>query len=132
MKLYLGRRDAAIRVSIKPDALVQCVTDAGHQAGFGNITYAGQTSMVQPQFLGGLTHEQEDLFFHKHRFYDWESEFRVVVFKSGPLSIPLNRGLIERITISPFGSLDPDVERCLRKKFPQRVHVSKLVTPYSA
>ena len=56
-----GKRGPAIRISVDADGFCQHVRAQGHHTAFGRVTYAGQTSMVRPQFLAkqDLTDEED-------------------------------------------------------------------------
>jgi hypothetical protein len=137
-ELY-GKRYAAIRISADQDQLKEYFDSETTRSKVtsGPVTYAGQVSMVRPQFLcqsNDMTEEENqiyDLFFHKHGFYTWEQEFRLILFQKGPVSIPLKPDLIQRITISPFGKLDLKLEDTFRQRFGDRVKASNLQVSYS-
>jgi hypothetical protein len=100
----------------------------------GPVTYHFATSLVRPQFLTPLTEPDSkkdfDLFFHKHGFFSYESEFRIVISEKGPLMIPIGDDLISSITISPFGSLAQETVTALRERFGDRVRPSAIRLPY--
>ena len=130
-----GRGDAAIRISVDHNDFREHVqAQVGMGISAGPVTYAGLTSLTRPQFVTEAhdrTEEQKRidyLFFHKHGFYTWEQEFRLILFQQGPVSIPIAPTLIQRVAISPFGKLDRMQEDSLRQQFGDRVRTSNLKT----
>ena len=130
-----GKSAPAIRLSVdsaKLDAHVRKYKPASTSS--GPVTYHFVTSMVRPQFLSPPAQpdftEDFDLFFHKHGFYSYESEFRIVISEEGPIMIPFPHDLITSVTLSPFGSLNAELTTALNKKFGERVRPSGIRLPY--
>ncbi len=126
-----GKGQPAIQVTVEAKRFFDYIKDRHPHCVGGNVTYDGQSSMINPQMWepGLLTDEQRqncDLFFHKHGFYVWENEFRTVIFASEPSFIPISDDLIESVTISPCGELPADAKRLLNERFPDCVSVSAL------
>lgn len=99
-----------------------------------SVRYGFVTSLIRPQF-GTPPSDADlkidfDLFFEKHPFYQYENEFRMVVAERGPVMIPLPEHLIQRVTLSPFGQLQPENLRLLQAKFAGRVFPSAIKLPY--
>lgn len=121
-----GRGSAAIRISIDADSFWQHAESQGHATASGDVTYGGMTSQIRPQFLGRWRlGDAEDaihhLFFHKRPKYQWEHEFRVVLFSKKGISIKMVLEKIDSVEISPLGKLDPRLKRTLRSVFGNRL-----------
>ena len=130
-----GKSAPAIRLTVDSAALDAHVRK--HKPSItssGPVTYHFATSMVRPQFLSPPTEPDSktdfDLFFHKHGFYAYESEFRIVVSEKGPVMIPFPNELINSVTLSPFGSLTTESATALKKNFGERVRLSPIRLPY--
>src|SRR5439155_19539323 len=130
-----GKSEPAIRLTVDSAALDAHVRK--HKPSItssGPVTYHFATSMVRPQFLSPPTEPDSktdfDLFFHKHGFYAYESEFRIVVSEKGPVMIPFPNELINSVTLSPFGSLTTESATALKKNFGERVRLSPIRLPY--
>jgi hypothetical protein len=102
----------------------------------GPVRYHFFTSSIFPQFVtppsDANLKTDFDLFFEKHDFYSYEEEFRMVIAERGPVMIPLPEHLIQRVTLSPFGVLQPENLSLLQEKFPKRVVPSSIKLPYGA
>src|SRR5438552_2314987 len=87
-----GKGDGAIRISVELQNFMSYVRSFGIPGVAGSVTYYFRPSNVRPQFLEpfnnptGQDRDEHHLFFHKHGFYDYEREFRVVLFEQGPLT----------------------------------------------
>jgi len=102
----------------------------------GPVRYHFFTSSIFPEFVPLPSNADLkidfDLFFEKHGFYKYEKEFRMVVAERGPVMIPLPEHLIQKVTLSPFGQLQPETLDLLQGKFPGRVVPSSLKLHYGA
>lgn len=123
-----GGGNAAIRISIDADRFCEHVKNQGHSIVYNHVTYEDQISMIHPgrHFLAraNLTNIEDPIyhfFFHKRGHYDWEREFRVIVFSTDAISIPLVPEIIESIIVSPLGKLDLNLRRSLQNQFDNRV-----------
>ena len=100
----------------------------------GEVQYHFLPSQTHPPFYIPPTDAsakvQFHLFFHKHGYYSYEKEFRMVLDELGPIRIPLPSHLITRVTISPFGRLAPANTNRLREMFAGRVEPSSIKLPY--
>jgi hypothetical protein len=125
-----GRAGAAIRISVAADRFCNHVKAQGHRVVHNHVTYEGQISMVFPNRHFLTRHEltaEEDknhhFFFHKRGKFDWEQEFRVVVFSNEKTTVPLATEMVEKVTMSPLAKLDPALEQALRDRFGDRLVV---------
>jgi hypothetical protein len=102
----------------------------------GPVRYHFFTSQDFPEFLtppaDADLKADFDLFFHKHDFYQYEKEFRMVIAERGPVMVPLPEHLIHKVILSPFGQLLPKNLHLLRQKFAGRVVPSSIKLPYAA
>lgn len=127
-----GRNEPAICLSADRDRLVEHVERSINAPGAaGSVTYQFMTSLVRPPFLrtfNGLSedqHEEYDLFFHKHSFYEYEDEFRIILFQNGPIAIPFPPNLIQSITLSKV-PIPAEILTPLRNKFGAIIQESRL------
>lgn len=126
-----GKGAGAVRISVNPEHLISHLrweTGSSKTPGVAcSVTYGFSESTVSPPeyyLLNGLTpsqHEHYDLFFHKHHFFDYEDEFRIVLFKSGPVAISLPIDVIEFVTLSPAGPPTREVLSLLRSRFDEKL-----------
>jgi hypothetical protein len=120
-----GSKGPSIRVTMDKEAFVRLIEAQTADVAHGDVTYEGLTSRVRPQFLGTWRlGEASDaihhLFFHKRLRYDWEGEFRAVLFSQHGQSIRSNSDLIYSVKTSPLGKLNPALRSDLRKMFGDR------------
>ena len=133
-----GRREASIRVSIDRKELTDLVRQKTGLSGMsGSVRYNFFTSSVRPEFLEPFnllpeTHRNDylHLFFHKHDFYRFEDEFRVIVVSENCVTVPFDQTLVTSATISPFGTFKEEVIAELKAQFGGRIKPSSLSTPY--
>ena len=101
----------------------------------GDITYHQKQSLVRPKTTTVSATIEEDpdrfyFFFHKHGFYEFEDEFRLVIGEPGPVDLPIPDDLIEGITLPPEQfphKLDPDLLKGLTGRFgADKLHKSQL------
>jgi hypothetical protein len=123
-----GLDGPAIRISIGEDAFLRRVHAGGHQTASGRTIYGGMVSLTHPQFhfrwnLGEAEDAIYHLFFDKRLCYDWEAEFRVVLFAKAGLFIP-RAPEIESVIASPLAPLDPKLVQSLRQAFGSRFYES--------
>lgn len=126
-----GRGAPAIQVTVEAQTFFAYIKGRHPQCTGGHVTYANQPSATDSEMCerGLLNPEQNEdwhLFFHKHGFYGWEKEFRIVIFTTEPTFVPISDSLVESIIISPCERLTPNTERALRERFGARVLVSAL------
>lgn len=121
-----GSDGAAIRISVDADRFCQHLAD--RHIVHNQVTYEGQISMVHTNryFLvrRNLTADEDKdhhFFFHKRGKFEWEQEFRIVVFsRDKPMTVPLRDEFVVQIVASPLMKLDPKLERVLRARFGDR------------
>ncbi len=123
---YHGNKGPAIRVAMDREDFTRHVESQTHKFAHGDVTYEGLTSGVRPQFLGKwhlgeASDAIHNLFFHKRLCYDWEDEFRAVLFSQHGDSIQMNPNLIYSVKISPLGKLDSKLRSHLREMFGDRL-----------
>jgi len=123
-----GMSGPAICISIDENAFLRRVHAEGHQTASGRVIYGGMVSYVHPQFHGRWNlGEAEDavyhLFFDKRMCFDWEVEFRVVLFAKAGLFIP-RAPEIESVVASPLAPLDSKLIQSLRETFGERFYES--------
>jgi hypothetical protein len=71
--------------------------------------------------MASTDRENYDLFFYKHHFFDYEDEFRIVLFRTGPVTIPVPIDVIESVTLSPVGPPSPEVLSRLQLRFEDKL-----------
>jgi len=127
-----GKDKPAICLSVDRDRLVAHIERSTNAAGAaGSVTYQFMTSGIRPEFLrtfNGLDreqHEEYDLFFHKHSFYEYEDEFRIVLFRDGPVNLRLPPQLLTSITLSK-APIRREILTSLHAKFGNIVRASQL------
>jgi hypothetical protein len=121
-----GSGGAAIRISVDADRFCQHLAD--RHIVHNQVTYEGQISMVHTNryFLvrHNLTSDEDKnhhFFFHKRGKFDWEHEFRIVIFsRERPTTVALDDDMIMQIVSSPLARLQPEIERVLRARFGRR------------
>jgi hypothetical protein len=123
-----GMNGPAIRISIDEDAFLRRVHAEGHQTASGRTIYGGMVSHVHPQFhirwnLGEAEDAIYHLFFDKRLRFEWEAEFRVVLFAQAGLFIP-RAPEIESVVASPLAPLDSKLLQSLRETFGERFYDS--------
>jgi hypothetical protein len=127
-----GSSKAAIIVTADEDELVTLMKEKwGDDASAGPVRYGFKRSLVRPEFIASIHdprwEEDYDLFFHKHEFYEFEKEFRAVIFgQTEGVQLVLPDEIIKEITISPLASLQPSLLTGLKKRFGDRVQDSQL------
>ena len=93
----------------------------------GFVTYHFHSNEIFPQFpkpFNNPTNEQREkfhLFFHKHGFYDYEAEYRIVLFQDGPVMLRLPDKLIQSVSTSPFGLPNEELNVMLRSRFGEKL-----------
>lgn len=120
-----GQSDAAIIVTAESDEIADYVTSKrGDAAPTGPVTYDFEASSTCPEFIGQTNNPQWNddyhLFFHKHEFYKFESEFRAVIFgESNGVCLPLPVEMVKEITLPPaqLPQLDPNLVERLKSQF---------------
>jgi hypothetical protein len=133
-----GKQSPAILITSESSVLEAHVRQikGSDRTSAGPVRYHFFTSSIFPQFVTPPSDEgvrvDFDLFFEKHGFYSYEDEFRMVIAERGPVMIPLPESLIQAVTLSPFGQLQPDNLRLLREKFSKRVVPSSIKLSYMA
>src|SRR5262249_33279709 len=80
-----GHSQAAIMLTADENEIATLIRNArGDTASAGPVRYGFKTSHVRPEFILPIRNpeweEYYDLFFHKHEFYEFEKEFRAVIF----------------------------------------------------
>jgi hypothetical protein len=123
-----GMSGPAIRISVDEDAFLRRVHTEGHQTASGRVIYGGMVSHIRPQFhrrwnLGEAEDAIYHLFFEKRGCYEWESEFRVVLFAQAGLFVP-RAPEIESVVASPLAPLTPKLIQSLRETFGERFYES--------
>jgi hypothetical protein len=127
-----GSSKAAIIVTADEDELVTLIREKwGDDASAGHVRYGFKTSLVHPEFIESIDNprwkEDYDLFFHKHEFYEFEKEFRAVIFgQTEAIRLALPDEMVKEITISPLAPLQPSLLTGLKKRFGDRVSDSRL------
>jgi hypothetical protein len=127
-----GSSKAAIIVTADVDELGAFMKEKwGDDAPTGPVRYGFKTSYIRPEFIRSIHNsrweEDYDLFFHKHEFYEFEKEFRAVIFgQTEGVRLALPDGMVKEITISPLASLAPSLLADLKKRFGDRVQDSRL------
>ena len=131
-----GGFSPAVLVSADESVLLDHVTrhKGPERTASGPVTYHFLTSFVRPQFLTPPSdpslNADYDLFFHKHGFYSYEKEYRIVIFERGPIEVPLPPEIIQRVTLSPFGQISSANRGMLEQVFGNRLFSSSLNLPY--
>src|ERR1022692_790862 len=127
-----GQSKAAIIVTVDENELSNYVKQEwGENAVSGPVRYNFETSQPHPEFITP-THdprwnEDFDLFFHKHKFYKFEHEFRAVIFgQTDAVKMVLPTKMVKEITLSPLAALQPPLLAALREHFGARVQESRL------
>ena len=101
--------------------------------GFGGIE---RPSLTMPEALHpfhGLSWEDIGdyrLFFHKHEFYRFEDEYRIILCSSSPMRIPIPVEIVESVIVSPFSSDSGEMIDVARDFCGDRVQRSRLPRPY--
>ena len=132
-ELY-GRRQKAIRIRVDRDGLICRFSRLGFPGVYGSITYQFTHSRIRPEFLGktgSLNADQDEyyhLFFHKHGFYCYEDEFRLVCFTS-PMQL-IVEDLVSEVRMSPFAQWTESERIDLQTLFPGKVEDSALEVSY--
>jgi hypothetical protein len=126
-----GKGGGAIRISVSSDRLIAHLRLATRNSNVpgvaGSVTYGLGSSAINPPIyehwneLTSAQDEDYDLFFYKHHFFDYEDEFRVVLFGPGPIAIRIPTGVIEFVTLSPVGPPSPEVLSLLRSRFDNKL-----------
>jgi hypothetical protein len=118
-----GKGSGAIRISVEREDFARYVKGLAVPGVAGSVTYSFLHSGVRPQFLepfNNLTNEDRDeyhLFFHKHGFYNYEAEYRIVLFQQGPVTREFPDGLIRSVSLSPSGPPNEEVGSLLKSRF---------------
>jgi hypothetical protein len=89
-----GKAGPAIRISVNCDHFCRHAEAQGYHIAHYPITYEGFASGIRPPFgvrrrLTETEDESHHLFFHKRDHFRWEHEYRVILFASEALTIPL-------------------------------------------
>ena len=129
-----GRSEAAIMLTAESEKLSHYVKEQWDDAALaGPVRYDFAISSIHPEFIGITDNprwkDDYHLFFHKHKFYGFEQEFRAVIFgQLSPVELDLPDGIITGVTLPPsqLPSLQPAVIRSLEKRFGNMVRPSTL------
>jgi hypothetical protein len=129
-----GRRDVCVRVRVNREALENRLQSTSLRGAYGSVIYAGRRSLTIHEMttvMRKLTKDESEyyhLFFHKHGFYRFEDEYRIVSFgQASSISVD---DLIEEVVTSPFGTWSTEEREKLERAFPGRVKSSMLAVSY--
>jgi hypothetical protein len=121
-----GGNGPAIRISVDVDSFLKHVRSEAGQIAAGNVTYEGMIPATYSPFLtawelGEAPEAIYHLFFHKRGRFEWEQEFRVVLFLEQGRTIGLKPEMIYSVEVSPLGELSPSLRSKLRDMFGDRL-----------
>jgi hypothetical protein len=130
-EVYGGSKAAVIVTADEDDLRTFLNEKWGDDATAGPVRYGFKTSLVCPDFIDSVHdprwEKDYDLFFHKQEFYEFEKEFRAVIFgQMEGLRLALPDEMIKGITISPLAQLQPSLLADLTLRFRDRVQDSSL------
>lgn len=132
-EVYARSQPAIMLTAMDDDLLNYVKSQRGENAHAGDVTYNWKESFVRPKTTTVL-HNSKDkeefyYFFHKHEFYEFENEFRAVIFgEPGSVELRMPDGMVKGITLAPpqLPSLEPSLVKRLKKRFGELVQPSTL------